>query len=365
MQYRTASWLTIVPLFAAVVALAVFNIVADPYRVLHDPLWDEMPYAEASRYGNAGLIRQYLRLGTGYDAVAIGTSLSDNFLPEQISATFGWGKTLNLAMDESRPHEQELLLRKALATGQVRHVLWELNVTYLTSTPTETLKRRDFPAYLYEGTTLDAWRYVLNASVFQDALYQMSDGWLFPGRFGKWHPELETLHCWYESPKQAARFGTVGKRGDREDILGKLERARQRRADDPNPQPYAAFPCLDEIVLPMVLEHPDVEFRIFFPPLSMLLYAYQRPHVMLGLVDMRGHLARKLDGVQNARVYAFETDIPGVGDIRRYMDESHYDRGIGDEALERMGRDQSRLTPDNFAAYKRAFLDNVSAYTLD
>ena len=91
---------------------------------------------------------------------------------------------LNFRLDHA---QQYLVLKKALETGKVRHVLWGLDYNSFACNPEEV--RQDngsFPLYLYEETATTPLSYLLSQDVF---------AFSWRALLGRGNP-LETLHAW-------------------------------------------------------------------------------------------------------------------------------------------------------------------------
>ena len=145
---------------------ALLVLLVDPYHIYHKGFIKPVLFSTSERYQNAGLINSYL---DGHDAIIIGSSLSQNFDAEQVSRALGWKNTMRLTVNASTdemPQEHLQVLDKALSTGQIRHVLWEIHPQYLWVKP-EALYTvsENFPAYLYNRNLLDDYRYVFNEDV--------------------------------------------------------------------------------------------------------------------------------------------------------------------------------------------------------
>ena len=161
-----------------VIPPSLFVFMADPCHIFHKPFPGifHHGFTGFAICQNAGLIKTYLNdPQENYDSFLTGTSLSGNFLSERISALTPWRKTMKLTMPSAAPSLIQLYVELALATGNIHHVFWEIF-------PFKFLPYRDlddkiiatefgdFPAYLYNGSRLDDYRYLFNYTILGASL---------------------------------------------------------------------------------------------------------------------------------------------------------------------------------------------------
>lgn len=120
---------------------------------------------------------------------------------------------------------------------------------------------------------------------------------------------------------------------------------------------------LTDHILALAEAHPDTQFLFFFPPYSILNWD---AHMQEGILDM--HIdamtlaSELLTGAENIRLYSFYTDYDLCTDFDNYRDIVHYHSGINSLLLQRMARDEYRLTRDNYRQHWEEVRQFYSTY---
>lgn len=346
--------------FIILLAPATLSIYVDPFAIFHKSVIPGMGLMGNQNFQNAGLINNYLSDSTeGYDSVIIGSSLSQNFSREDAARYLGWKKTLRLNIDGGEPDRQTQVLSKALATGRVNHVLWEMNPrTY--SPPRYSVIRDDskFPSYLYNNQRIDDIRYLFNMDVlylsWKYGILRKDFPGFTPDIIGFWGllPASDTTYAQFNSPESIRReteaYEDQKKFGD---------------ATAENVQMSSDYPVIEQFVFPLLDDscNTDLEIIIYIPPVLKIdylgspLYRYR----VLGMIEK---ISRHIAPCKNYRLHAFG-NLDFTGDMNHYMDKIHYRPYVNTKLLEWMGDRSGIITPDNFEDYRRSFLAGLDSYT--
>lgn len=105
MKGKTYIVTTLSIFFVVLILVGSFTVVIDPLFQYHKPWFGMKPVIESQRYHNAGIAKQF-----DFDNVIIGNSMSENFVPNDVSEMFG-GKTVKLAAAGSLPLDWSYLLK--------------------------------------------------------------------------------------------------------------------------------------------------------------------------------------------------------------------------------------------------------------
>ncbi|HSC74858.1 MAG TPA: hypothetical protein VLB90_01320 [Pseudomonadales bacterium] len=311
---------------------------------------------------NAGLINTYLQdPDEGYDSILIGTSLSGNFLSKNIAQKTSWKKTLKLTAPALSPLEQKSIAERALATGNITHVFWEifpLKYFQLQNADPENNMYGDFPIYLYNKSRLDDYNYIFNMTTLAGAFSSLSDD-----EYSN-IASMDKINYWdndCKTDKTCIPFRTAGKIAEMKSAYIHAHNEIPA-ADEVNAINYSAA---DLNLLPTLLHHcnDNTRFDLFFPPVSMLWLATQEKNSFNYNVYLLRHIVGKVASCKNIRVYAFYNELWITGDLARYSDTVHFFGDAQDYIMESTGKGKHIITMDNIEEYEKTLIKNVNSYT--
>ena len=366
----TAAFLSVWLLLLAVPIFLV--VVIDPYQVFHRTFLPRVFfYKENERYQIPGLVKHYLGEATGTDSVVIGTSLSANFLEENIKQTLGWD-AVNLSMRGSTLAERSFVMERAIETGHVRHVIFEINPIDFREGVNDPRNDADFPAYLYSSHLQDKGRYLFNRTVVTQALalfrqcYPELENALVASvwpvlNVNGWHDGLHHWIAWMETLEQPAAFQDYSTQENRVRLKQQLDAAKKARA------PFMGdwrrdypFYVVQKNVVAVMRAHPDVTFYIWFPPVNNLRYALEPTMDMTNMaVEMRRYLVKALADEPNVRLFGLDGELSITGDLSNYMDTQHFTMRIQQWVLESIAQGHYQLTGDTVDDYASRLTNNI------
>lgn len=343
---------------------AAFVVAADPCHVFHKPWpgrWAH-GFTPDTRCQNAGLINSWLvDPAEGFDSILIGASTAENFNPPHIRQVTPWQRTLKLTAVGLSPAEHNILINRAIATGRVRHVFWEIvpmlyhmpvpRVTY------HTLARSThFPAYLYNNSVLDDYRYVFNSAVLSGAVDVVNQETYFAA-------DIDKVRYW---ENRCASMGICDQHMSAEEIdtIRAAYRPVHRRALDPAERAALDYSEFERFLMPVVQAHcnGDITFDIFFSPFSLLWFAeLDEAKFQLEFYLLR-HVVERVSHCRNIRVFAFYNDVSIVGDLSNYKDPRHFYADVHDRIIDAIAADRYRVTPEQLEAFEQAWRDNINTY---
>ena len=144
--------------------VVLLNLCVDPYRVFHASWW-EATYPRDPHRLVPGLIRT-----SRYDAVIAGTSHCDNFLPASVDRHLGC-QALRITLPGSHFEDQQLAVELALQTGQVREILWGLDLfAFYPARQLGDLGEQPFPMDYYRRGLRQPLNYLLNLDTANESL---------------------------------------------------------------------------------------------------------------------------------------------------------------------------------------------------
>jgi len=364
MNYQKRTIMTVcIAVVVAIVPAFLLVVCVDPFQIYHRPLIPGMGLQKNQRYQNAGLINSYLSDATqGYDSVIVGTSMSQNFTGEMVSKTLHWQKTLRLPMPGALADEQIAVLRHALDTGRVKHVLLEIHPflyqdTYRQSKQESDLAVLYFPDFLYNDTLLDDAPYLFNVNVLKTSwkilLHNFPAEPITPETIGYWGDEksMDSEHAEFNSSVNIEKL--------KAETSGFSLKAKNETEID-----ALRYPMFTNVLIPVLNEscNGNIEIVMFVPPWPR--FRYQKSEkVTLRSVYMMRHILKGITHCSNISLYNF--DLPDfAGDLNNYKDQQHYLPKINQELLDRIARQKNRLTLADVASFENQFIDTINHYTV-
>jgi hypothetical protein len=349
-------------LFLLLAIPATLNVVMDPYQIWHNRWLGAEVYSTNQRYQNAGIIRRFLECADcGNSTILIGTSLTENTLLSDLQQLSDSDNSVRLITHGSYPVEHAQILNRALASGNVQTVYWEIYRNYVGDDYATYPNKNSFPQYLYTQTITDDFRYVLNHQVFKDSLL------LLTGQYhlsGKWSEDLNTLNNWHSKALDNGMY----KQWSRTEWLDEL---KHRYADDKShwdnfkPDTSIESPVVEAFILPIIKDYPDVQFTFFIPPISLIEHRADLGSTMQLELALRKRLSKLSKKHTNVSLYIFDDYEPIVANMAYYKDARHYTQAINKWVIARLTEQNTRflITAEEFDAYAERLLEMVKNYT--
>jgi hypothetical protein len=329
--------------------LATFNFVVDPFQYYRIPtLYQPIFWSGMQRYQIATLARRYAE-----PVVVIGQSTTENFLPSYIQKS--WGKAASkLSISASTAHEQFLALQLALRTGRVTDVLWGVDAYAFAQSPTRTSdKPAPFPAYMYRNDVISQIEYLLSGGTFRLSLL------ILTGKAPS--TDLEHYHTWYDQFEFSRQAALSGWNRD----CGIFEPKYQAGDRAPSPEIIAALRAsIDQNVLSLVDQYPEITFHLFFAPYSAFFFMPPASGRLPTYLQFRKVLAASLAGHANVRLFDFEVAEPIIEDLNNYKDPLHFGMSISQNVIDAIREGRHRVRPEEIERNNERFIDIVNRYDL-
>ena len=295
--------------------VASVNYIVDPlqfYRKSDDPV-----FVQNQRYQIPGLVNNY-----AFDTIFVGTSHSENFIAGYFDKLTG-NQSINLAISGSSSWEQKEVVRMAAEVPSLKTVVWELNYKSFAGFNPNLLSTGKFPSYLFEPNITTPFYY----------LYSIDTLWLSAKNIlGQGSKVLNGLHAW--GAKEASKFD--GKHVVKHYCQRQHEGAGIKRLLPD----YQQF--IQQQLLALVIQYPDVTFKLFFPPLSIFNFALADE--MQRYNAFRRVVYSQTSAFDNIELYDFTLDYDLLSRPQNYKDIEHYNTDISNQIMAVVGAgNQSKL----------------------
>lgn len=109
--------------FFSIIFVGVINFVIDPFHQYKIDTSKPIAFTN-ERYQNAGLAKNLK-----YDSIILGTSMTENFVLNEVENYLNFGKVLKLSLAGSSAKEQSTTLQTAISSNkELKNVLWGLDL---------------------------------------------------------------------------------------------------------------------------------------------------------------------------------------------------------------------------------------------
>ncbi|WP_460028402.1 hypothetical protein [Methyloparacoccus murrellii] len=367
----TLGWALPISIFTGI------NYLVDPYRIFHKPVLRDNYYTSDRdmRDASAGIINT-----EEFDAMILGSSMAQNFSPNEASRLFGQ-TFVNISMGGSGIPERSLVLSYAFSKKQIATVIFSLDWDWgLTHAELERSPIAPY-AYLYDDdrindiliytTNIRPLRYALCRNIFipNDLLCKNSRN------------DLESLAEWHSIQDNSKRFGGIinwleaRNNTQIQDALKSIADSIRRvesgqivpvdlaRAEKKTARDGRVF---QDDMLKLAGQHPQTHFYLFFPPYSRLNFAIlqqSNPQRFEEYLEILRLVVNKSTSYPNVHVFGFENEN-FLDDIANYKDTSHYHQRYNSAMLHWMKNGEHELTPSNIEPYTRIITKRAADYPL-
>lgn len=311
-------------------AIIALNLYVDPWRFFHDSgiaSWDSK-----GRLQNPGLLKQK-RMST----VVVGTSMTQNFEPQEIEALFEGGSAV-LSISAGTGREQSLVALMAVREQLgLKHIIWGLHPGSF-SLPSEKIKEGSFPLYLYDDSWTNDLLYLFNLSNTKKALKDiLSDNYLSTS--SDWRNLQSWSHRYQYGCPEALELQVKrqGLPSSADDWLGNPENVHDNVRDN---------------LHAIVVANPDIHFSFFFPPFSSLYWsiiAESQPRRYSVYRRVMTEVVKQLAGEPNVQIFDFTAARSITENMDNYRDLTHFSGRINTQLLEFMRVGKYEVRYDDLA----------------
>ncbi|WP_197498791.1 hypothetical protein [Halodesulfovibrio spirochaetisodalis] len=287
--------------------------------VIHDPIClffrtvpdGQLPSTAQQRFQNAAIAKNF---GRRYNAVIIGTSLSENFSTDEMRRKLGVD-TMNLSISGAEFNEMLTVLNYTLSRNpQVKTVFWGLLPRHVFASEHHAELPDTFPAFLYNDSDLDDLKaYFSKRFLLTPQTKDENDIW-----------------SWYSYYKSNGFFSRKCY----------FDSACLLMDEKIPPVDYTVdnIPKLEEVLT----AHPDRTFYVFTPPRSGLFLNRHADEYHRALLALSTLLA-----YPNLRLFDFTQMRSVTMDISRYKDVGHYDAAANSAMVTAFAENRYRIVPEN------------------
>ena len=291
------------------------------------------------RYEMAGLIRYQ-----DYEDIVMGTSLVANYRASWFTEGTG-RKTLKVTFPDGRLSEFGIALDLAFRTHGT------LNTVYFCLDPNILIREDqsvELPEYLYNDNPADDLQFYINGESLALAVKSMllGDDAKVP---------LDEAFIWDEKYEFSwgSAFGAY---------------IRPEKAGEPLPAGayLAAAQANMDMICSWIEEHPDTQFRIWFPPYSILYWdKAQREGTTEAILTSLEYACGRLLVYENVSIHSFLYDKWTITDLGLYTDHIHCSSEVTMKAVREMNDGGWRIWPDYYVGQIDELRKYLNSYDFD
>ncbi len=308
----------------------------DPWFHFHGP--NPRFYYELNdqRDQNDGIIRHF-----NYDAMIIGTSMTENFKTSEAEKLFGM-KFIKTPFSGATFLETNREIVRAVKTGHLKAVFRGLDPFNFLDGPDDmfNLALSTYPEYLYDNNPLNDVNYLLNSSAISTCLSMIKEK--VEGKAAGVTSFDEYLN-WQNSKT----FGGKNVLAGHEPFTDPVQEAELTQKEHERIREN-----ITQNVISVAQENPDIQFYYFITPCSAVWWGniYQS-----GLVkkwnDAEREIIELILQVSNIHLFSWNTNTEITCDLNNYTDDHHYREEVNSLMLQYMHDGVGELTIENYSSY--------------
>jgi hypothetical protein len=311
------------------------NYIIDPLQQLRPASFYTLTF-ENERYLNAGLAKTY-----PYNSVIIGSSMTENFHLDNIKDILKFKNPIKLSIRGASAYEEALTLQTAFNHRSIDQVLIGFDSYSFNGNASEIMADNSFfPRYLYEDSIIGNMRYLTNYKTFERGLKYLKkpyDAKVFANNFNMMYSwQSDCANCFTEN----------NVRSDWERLENNLNHStsEERAGNQKLFSNTILVENFKKTFLPIVKNHPETQFYIFFPPYSLLAFK-----IMYYDGTFDDHIAFKksvselMRPYKNVALFDFQSVNNVTTNLANYKDYTHYHDKINLWILEQIKNDNYRV----------------------
>jgi hypothetical protein len=346
-----------------VLMAAALNFVVDPLQLFRPARFYPAVYSPDSRMQNAGLIRSQ-----SFDTVLMGTSLAVHFRQSDIDKYLGV-RSLKLATAGSTSAEQGFMLAAALRR-HLKLVIWEMDEWIFRDAPNVDSEAY-LPADLYRMNAKGIAGYLFGLDTTRESLWALL-------RF--FRPLEIVAHGlaaaqylkFYET--RVNEINALPASADLASFYNESKTQAAYKYSLNNPSEISAGYNYDAMVrnferdaIGLIEKNPNVEFRIYFPPYSILQFVAMRetaPETLQLVYKFSAYIIDRLLSLPNVTVSDFRDAQDVTHDLDNYLDLLHRSPAVDPKILSDLAAGEHAVSREAPLASIRRLQNQVETYRL-
>ena len=324
--YKRWSKTVLLSVLIIIVGAITLVFVVDPHYRYHMPWFYDTVYYEL--YATTPRLLRDME----YDTLVLGSSMTRNFFLNDIDSALG-GKSVKLAASGATTTDLKKFFDIAReAKGEsLKRVVFSLDIYSMNKSKDEA-HYKEFE-YLYRDDLAEEYKYFFSRQTYSSMFYLLKRK-LRPKKKRQHQADVNRM---FSTEYDGMRFGI------REVMADAIHNERSHHTQTPAHKENFEH-SLNNCLLPMIKENPQIEFIIYLPPYHIYTYCQSRQFKEAeGLIRQRTLVMKKLLKYPNVKLYDFQTDRPYVCDHDLYSDVQHFSSHAARRILADLAADRRRI----------------------
>lgn len=321
--------------------------IIDPFFHYHEPISFLQYPISNQRYQNYGIVKHF-----SYDAILTGTSMTENFKASEFNDLFGVQSVKTPINGSSFKEINDLLLAAVNANPDLHMVVRGLDGWNLFDNKDHMRSDAAYPTYLYDDNPFNDVSYLLNKEILCSYTLEVLKHTLK----GNATTSFDEYSCWDSSNTGMEQVKSTYSRLDEKSANKPISSEEIQNIRD----------TLEQNVIAIARDNPDIQFYYFFTPYSILYMDY---------IDRYGVLQREMEGYllatemlleyENIHLFTFFDDYALITNLDNYTDKAHYAAHVNSLILQRMYSGEYQLTRENYRNRWQEISDYYLSYDYD
>ncbi len=304
------------------------------------------------RYLNAGLAKNY-----DYDSIVLGTSHTENFIISEIRNTLEFKKPIKLCISGGSAKEQSVTLQTAIVNNKnIKNIIWGLDIFSFKGKETRVnYGKKSFPMYLYDQNILNDYRYLLS---FETVIKSFDALW-YPHIKSQNNPKFDYNRMYEWQNQKLFTLNNVLKSWKK--IMKYYDSCEK------NEYTLEAFKSSFNFnFLNIIKDNPQINFKIFFPPYSILHFkVLEKEEMLKDIFEFKKYIFKSIGNLSNVKIYDFQIEKNITHNLHNYKDLTHYNQKINTLILEQIKENNYLLTKKNINESIENLKEQIENYDLN
>ena len=332
-------------IFFLLIIVSCIVIIIDPFFHYHKPLPIIKYYMTGNqqRYINNGMIRNF-----DYDAVIIGTSMTENFRVSQFNKLFEV-TSLKFPFSGGKYKEINDNVRIILENKKdIKYILRGLDYGIINE-EFEKMSYDNYPTYLYDDNVFNDYKYVLCRGSFFQCLLNIFTSFTDDNK----KIDFDKYSSWREEESGKKVVLKTYERLPKENIAKFLSQKDIQRIDK----------NIEKNVIELPEQYPNTRFIYFITPYSIVYWdELNQKGELEKQIMAEKYMIKKILEVPNIELYSFFNNYEMITNLDNYKDAGHYMGHINDQILVWIKNKEYRLTKENYIEYINQNLEFYKKY---